>query len=219
MPHDVRAEHRRADVHRRADDAWRVPERGDGRVQVALDVEPVLEEDIGRLHVRRGGRGREQRREERGRAQELGDRLGGHDDVVVRAVARVGDGGAHCGVRARVRECRACVLSRAKFNRAWVCARHAPLSGLHPAILPYFLLRNSAGRIGCGRRVGTRMHPGLGIVVVIAVVAVSIGPAEVGLGDDVVDAGVHKCIRAGHGGRVWTRAGWRVAEACQVMSR
>ena len=56
VPHDVRAEHRSADVHRRADDPRRAPERGDGRVQVALDVEPVLEQHVRRLRARRGAR-------------------------------------------------------------------------------------------------------------------------------------------------------------------
>ena len=58
----------------------------------------------------------------------------------------------------------------------------------------------SAGCVGCRRRIGARMHPRLGIVIVIAIVViVPVGPAKVGLGNDVVDAGVHKCIGAGHG--------------------
>ena len=58
------------------------------RVQVVLNPEAVLEEDVRRLRVLRGvGRG-EQRSEERGRALDLGDRLGCEHDVCVGLVER-----------------------------------------------------------------------------------------------------------------------------------
>ena len=58
------------------------------RVEVVLNSQAVLEEDVRRLRVLRGVGRREQRGEERGRALDLGDRLGREHDVRVGLVKR-----------------------------------------------------------------------------------------------------------------------------------